>query len=60
MKRLVVPELLDTDSGTPREVEDSLADLPLPEEMAPAVVTRSRPTLVRSFSRFDQDQQQQQ
>ncbi len=27
MKRLVVPELLDTDSGTPREVEDSLTDL---------------------------------
>ena len=27
MKRLVVPELLDSDSGTPREVTDSLADL---------------------------------
>jgi ubiquinone/menaquinone biosynthesis C-methylase UbiE len=27
MKRRVVPELLDTDSGTKREVEDSLADL---------------------------------
>jgi SAM-dependent methyltransferase len=27
MKRVVVPELLDTDSGTPREVSDSLADL---------------------------------
>src|SRR5215470_9832109 len=27
MKRLMVPELLDTDSGTPREVSDSLADL---------------------------------
>ncbi len=27
MKRLVVPELLDTDSGTPGEVEGSLADL---------------------------------
>src|SRR5215831_6138244 len=27
MKRLVVPELLDSDSGTPREVSDSLADL---------------------------------
>jgi ubiquinone/menaquinone biosynthesis C-methylase UbiE len=27
MKRLVVPELLDSDSGTPREVADSLADL---------------------------------
>jgi ubiquinone/menaquinone biosynthesis C-methylase UbiE len=27
MKRRVVPELLDTDSGTMREVEDSLADL---------------------------------
>jgi hypothetical protein len=27
MKRMVVPELLDTDSGTPREVDDSLADL---------------------------------
>jgi ubiquinone/menaquinone biosynthesis C-methylase UbiE len=27
MKRVVVPELLDTDSGTPREVQDSLADL---------------------------------
>jgi transglutaminase-like putative cysteine protease len=38
----------------------SPADLPLPEEMAPAVVTRSRPTLVRSFSRFDEEQQQQQ
>jgi Methyltransferase domain len=27
MKRLVVPELLDSDSGTPREVKDSLVDL---------------------------------
>lgn len=27
MKRLVAPELLDSDSGTPREVADSLADL---------------------------------
>jgi ubiquinone/menaquinone biosynthesis C-methylase UbiE len=27
MKRVVVPELLDSDSGTPREVADSLADL---------------------------------
>jgi ubiquinone/menaquinone biosynthesis C-methylase UbiE len=27
MKRVVVPELLDTDSGTPREVAESLADL---------------------------------
>jgi ubiquinone/menaquinone biosynthesis C-methylase UbiE len=27
MKRVVVPELLDCDSGTPREVSDSLADL---------------------------------
>jgi Methyltransferase domain len=27
MKRLVVPELLDSDSGTPREITDSLADL---------------------------------
>lgn len=27
MKRVVAPELLDTDSGTPREVQDSLADL---------------------------------
>src|SRR5258708_5461464 len=27
MKRVVVPELLDTDSGTPQEVKDSLADL---------------------------------
>ena len=27
MKRVVIPELLDADSGTPREVEDSLADL---------------------------------
>jgi SAM-dependent methyltransferase len=27
MKRVVVPELLDTDSGTPLEVSDSLADL---------------------------------
>jgi len=27
MKRLVVPELLDSDSGTPGEVADSLADL---------------------------------
>jgi ubiquinone/menaquinone biosynthesis C-methylase UbiE len=27
MKRLVVPELLDSDSGTPREVADSMADL---------------------------------
>jgi ubiquinone/menaquinone biosynthesis C-methylase UbiE len=27
MKRVVVPELLDSDAGTPREVEDSLEDL---------------------------------
>ena len=27
MRRRVVPELLDSDSGTPQEVEDSLADL---------------------------------
>src|SRR5215813_9553941 len=27
MKRVVVPELLDSDNGTPREVEDSLTDL---------------------------------
>lgn len=27
MQRVVIPELLDTDTGTPREVEDSLADL---------------------------------
>ena len=27
MKRVVVPELLDTDAGTPREVEGSIADL---------------------------------
>jgi len=27
MRRTVVPELLDSDSGTPQEVEDSLADL---------------------------------
>src|SRR5215471_20086473 len=27
MKRVVVPELLDTDSGTPKEVSGSLADL---------------------------------
>jgi ubiquinone/menaquinone biosynthesis C-methylase UbiE len=27
MKRVVVPELLDSDAGTPREIEDSLADL---------------------------------
>lgn len=27
MQRVVIPELLDSDTGTPREVEDSLADL---------------------------------
>ena len=27
MRRVVVPELLDSDAGTPREVEGSLADL---------------------------------
>lgn len=27
MRRIVVPELLDTDSGTPEEVQDSLTDL---------------------------------
>lgn len=27
MKRIVIPELLDTDAGSPREVDDSLADL---------------------------------
>ena len=27
MKRVIVPELLDSDAGTPREIQDSLADL---------------------------------
>jgi ubiquinone/menaquinone biosynthesis C-methylase UbiE len=27
MKRVVIPELLDSDAGTPREISDSLADL---------------------------------
>lgn len=27
MHRVVIPELLDTDAGTPREIQDSLADL---------------------------------
>src|SRR5215470_1439121 len=27
MLRQVIPELLDTDAGTPREIQDSLADL---------------------------------
>ena len=27
MKRLLTPELLDTDSGTPSEISDSIADL---------------------------------
>ncbi len=27
MKRVVIPELLDTDSGTPQEIADSLLDL---------------------------------
>jgi ubiquinone/menaquinone biosynthesis C-methylase UbiE len=27
MKRVVIPELLDSDSGTPKEIQDSLADL---------------------------------
>lgn len=27
MHRVVIPELLDTDTGTPREIEDSLSDL---------------------------------
>ena len=49
-----------TESELSVAVTVSRADLALPEEMAPAVVTRSRPTLVRSFSRFDQEQQQQQ
>ena len=49
-----------TESELSVAVTVSPADLPLPEEIAPAVVTRSRPTLVRSFSRFDQEQQQQQ
>jgi transglutaminase-like putative cysteine protease len=49
-----------TESELSVAVTVSPADLPLPEEMVPAVVTRSRPTLVRSFSRFDQEQQQQQ
>jgi transglutaminase-like putative cysteine protease len=49
-----------TESELSVAVTVSPADLPLPEEMAPAVVTRSRPTLVRSFTRFDQEQQQQQ
>ena len=27
MKRIVTPELLDSDAGTPKEIADSLADL---------------------------------
>ena len=27
MRRVVIPELLDTDAGSPEEVADSLADL---------------------------------
>ena len=27
MQRIVIPELLDSDAGTPREIQDSLADL---------------------------------
>jgi transglutaminase-like putative cysteine protease len=49
-----------TESELSVAVTVSAADLPLPEEMVPAVVTRSRPILVPSFSRLDQEQQQQQ
>jgi transglutaminase-like putative cysteine protease len=48
-----------TESELSVAVMVSPADLPLPEEIVPAVVTRSRPTLVRSFSHFDSEQQQQ-
>jgi transglutaminase-like putative cysteine protease len=49
-----------TESELSVAVTVSPADLPLPEEMAPVVVMRSRPTFVPSFSRLDQEQQQQQ
>jgi hypothetical protein len=42
MKRVVVPELLDTDSGTPREVEGSIADLRMFNRAFGGIHTMSR------------------
>ena len=48
-----------TESELSVAVTVSLADLPQVEDTSPPVVTRSRPTLVRSFSRLAEEQQQQ-
>ncbi|HWZ81837.1 MAG TPA: transglutaminase family protein [Terriglobales bacterium] len=50
----------ETQSELSVAVTVSSADLPAPEEAAPTVVIRTRPSLVPSFSRFEQEQQQQQ
>ena len=50
----------ETESELSVAVTVSSSELPLPEPSAPPVFTRSRPPLVRSFSRLDQEQQQQQ
>jgi transglutaminase-like putative cysteine protease len=49
----------NTESELSVAVTVNPSDLPVPEEMAPAVVTRSRPTVVRSMPRAEQEQQQQ-
>ena len=49
MKRVVIPELLDTDAGTQREIEGSLADLRMINRNFGGVRTMMR--LLRSVAR---------
>ena len=49
MKRVVIPELLDNDKGTPEEIEGSLADLRLINRSFGGVRTMTR--LLRSVAR---------
>ena len=51
MKRVVIPELLDTDAGTQREIEGSLADLRMINRNFGGVRTMIR--LLRSVARKD-------
>ena len=49
MKRVIVPELLDSDAGTPREIQDSLADLRMVNQVFGGV--RTMQILLRAVAR---------
>jgi len=52
MKRVVVPELLNSDTGTAREVEDSLKDLQMIRYQLLFLSRVSRPTLAGRYRIF--------